>query len=1112
MRLLFCSDDKIRLTNDLVHNIPSYAILSHTWGPDTEEVTFRDLVDGTGEDKIGYKKVKFCEEQAKRDGLRYFWVDTCCIDKSNYTELNTAINSMFRWYQNSARCYVYLSGISAPGYGGSHHSGRTWESAFRAHRWFTRGWTLQELLAPASVEFFTQDGERLGDRRSLEQQIHEVTEIAVPALRKSNLSQFDVEERFKWAEKRHTTLEEDWVYCLLGIFGTHMPFLYGEGKANALRRLKKEIADTSKGEGGTSPAAQNHAWMVPFDRNPFFTGRESELKTVRQELFTGRHTAKMAITGLGGVGKTQVALELAYRIKAERKNCSVIWIPAISKESLEQAYLSAAGQLGISRHKHDKTGVKRLVQEYLSSETAGQWLLVFDNADDVDMWVGKSTSESDRLMDYLPRSNQGSIIFTTRDKKTAVRLAGRNLVEVPEMDQVGGEQLLKKYLVDQGLNSQGDAMTLLARLTYLPLAIVQAAAYINANGISLGDYLSLLEEQEEEVIDLLGEDFENEGRYRDVKNPVASTWLISFEQIRQRDYLAACYLSFMACVAAKDIPQSLFPFRHSRKREREVIGTLQSYSFIIKRSEDMVVSIHRLVHLATRNWLRKEGSLAFWTGLAITSLAKALTDASSNNMVVWRPYIPHAYYALQSRLSGEDNEDRLNLLGNYGICLYYDGRYWEAEGPLRRVMQTSEIKLGADHPDTLTSMANLASTYRNQGRWEEAENLEVQVMETRKIKLGADHPDTLTSMASLASTYQNQGRWEEAEKLEVQVMETRKIKLGADHPDMLTSMGNLASTYWNQGRWEEAEKLEVQVMETRKIKLGADHPDTLTSMANLASTYWNQGWWEEAEKLDVEVMETRKIKLGADHPDTLTSMANLASTYQNQGRWEEAEKLDVEVMETRKIKLGADHPDTLTSMGNLASTYQNQGRWEEAEKLEVQVMETRKIKLGADHPDTLSSMANLASTYQNQGRWEEAEKLDVEVMETRKIKLGADHPDTLTSMASLASTYWNQGRWEEAEKLEVQVMEARKIKLGADHPDTLTSMSNLASTYWNQGRWEEAEKLEVQAMETRKIKLGADHPDTLTSMANLASTYRKQGRWEEAEKLHVDSKNKAWGR
>ncbi|RYP24058.1 hypothetical protein DL765_000786 [Monosporascus sp. GIB2] len=852
MRLLKCSDGQFKLTKDLVHDIPSYAILSHTWGPDTEEVSFRDLVDGTGKDKVGYEKIKFCAEQAKRDGLQYIWVDTCCIDKSNNTELSRAINSMFHWYQNAARCYVYLSDISATGYENSQQCGLAWESAFRVHRWFTRGWTLQELLAPASVEFFTQDGWRLGDKKSLEQQIHEITGIAVPALRGSDPSQFDVEERFKWAETRQTTHEEDWAYCLLGIFGVFMPLIYGEGKSNAVRRLKREIADAiSRGD-----AYKNCTWMVPFEQNPSFTGRESELEFLRQMLFTGHQTAKVAITGLGGVGKTQLALELVYRIRAEHKNCSVIWIPATSKETLGQAYLNAAGQLGISGCEDDKADVKRLVRDHLSSESAGQWLLVFDNADDVGMWVSKSTPESGRLIDCLPRSSRGSIIFTTRDKKTAVRLAGRNVVEMSEMDEAGGKQLLEKHLVDHDLlRSKGDATALLARLTYLPLAIVQAAVYINANGIGLGDYLSLLEEQEEDVIDLLSEDFEDEGRYRDVKNPVATTWLISFEQIRQGDPLAADYLSFMACIDAKDIPQSLLPPGQSRKKEIDAMGTLQGYSFLAKRSAGSTVNIHRLVHLATRNWLRKEGQLPSWTGRVITRLAEVLGDVSHDNRVAWRSYMPHVYYALGSRLIGEDDEDRLNLLWKYGMCLYYDGRYREAEAPFERVVESRKTKLGADHPDTLASMANLAATYRDQGRWEEAEELQAKELEICTKVLGLKHPDTLSSMANLASTYRDQGRWEEAEKLEVQVLEIRKIKLGADHPDTLTSMANVAATYRHQGRWEEAEKLEMQVLEIRKIKLGADHPDTLTSMANLASTYRKQGRLEEAEELQAKELK-----------------------------------------------------------------------------------------------------------------------------------------------------------------------------------------------------------------------------------------------------------------
>ena len=254
MRLLkWDNDGKVTLTKDLAgDNIPPYAILSHTWGPDTKEVTFRDLVDGTGKDKEGYEKIRFCAKQARFDSLQFFWVDTCCIDKSNTNELSEAINSMFRWYHDAARCYVYLSNLSITSHNqNSEQFEVLWESDFRASRWFNRGWTLQELLAPASVEFFTREGQRIGDKRSLEQQIHEITGIAISALQGAPLSQFKVNERLKWAETRQTTRDEDRAYCLLGIFDIFMPLIYGEGRENAIRRLKKEIADR---QGGTTPA------------------------------------------------------------------------------------------------------------------------------------------------------------------------------------------------------------------------------------------------------------------------------------------------------------------------------------------------------------------------------------------------------------------------------------------------------------------------------------------------------------------------------------------------------------------------------------------------------------------------------------------------------------------------------------------------------------------------------------------------------------------------------------------------------------------------------------------------------------------------------------------
>jgi ankyrin repeat protein len=242
MRLLqIQSDSSFSLVNYDDKPTPPYAILSHTWGADDEEVTFDDLRKGTGKSKAGCHKLAFCSKQATSDGLRHFWIDTCCIDKSSSQELSEAINSMFRWYKNAERCYVYLSDVSDSPSNRDGECTRRWKPAFKKSRWFTRGWTLQELLAPASVEFFSKEGTCLGNKQSLEKTLHEITDISAKALRGCPLSQFSMEDRFSWSSRRKTRREEDEAYCLLGIFGICMPLLYSEGRESALNRLKEQI-------------------------------------------------------------------------------------------------------------------------------------------------------------------------------------------------------------------------------------------------------------------------------------------------------------------------------------------------------------------------------------------------------------------------------------------------------------------------------------------------------------------------------------------------------------------------------------------------------------------------------------------------------------------------------------------------------------------------------------------------------------------------------------------------------------------------------------------------------------------------------------------------------
>jgi hypothetical protein len=228
-------------------DIPPYAILSHTWGPSSEEVSYQDMMNGTAMGKSAYCKFLFCIERATKDNLAYFWVDTCCIDKSSSAELSESITSMFRWYQDSARCYVYLQDVFTKKRKADYDLYPfVWESAFRTSRWFTRGWTLQELLAPSVVRFYSADGKFLGDKSSLEDVIHEITHIPIFAIRGAPLQHFDVNERMSWATGRHTTREEDGAYCLLGIFGISMSTIYGEGQESAFRRLARDIREVTQ--------------------------------------------------------------------------------------------------------------------------------------------------------------------------------------------------------------------------------------------------------------------------------------------------------------------------------------------------------------------------------------------------------------------------------------------------------------------------------------------------------------------------------------------------------------------------------------------------------------------------------------------------------------------------------------------------------------------------------------------------------------------------------------------------------------------------------------------------------------------------------------------------
>ncbi|KAJ5122605.1 hypothetical protein N7526_009542 [Penicillium atrosanguineum] len=878
---------------------------------------------------------------------------------------------------------------------------------------------------------------------------------------------------------------------------------------------------------------------VPYARDPDFVSRDTLLNRIHEK--SSVPGSRIALVGLGGVGKSQLAIEYSYQIRTESPATWIFWVHASSEARFEQSFWDIADQVKIPGRQDPAVNIYRLVESQLRDEKKGRWVFILDNADDDEFLcslppngTGTLAREDPNvsikpLLEYVPRSRNGSVIITSRSREVTLKMVHhQDIIEVKPMEKSEAMKLLQIHL-GQPREDQ-ESHLLLEALEYIPLAVVQAASYVREQGsrYSVSKYLRDFRESDRKATRLMEREAGHLYRDWEAKNSILVSWQISFDHIRQIKRSAAELLSLMSFFDRQGIPERLIrlqpEFNHRSTSEllddsidgnsstsdvdfdfEDDIMTLRNYSFISVSENGSSFMMHRLVQLTTRAWLKSHGVMEPWKEIFISNLNRKFPIGKYEHWEKCRSLFPHVRSAMLHRPESQ------GYLLKWATLLYRGAWYASESGNISDVREMAlksrderVILLGAEHEEALESTAILARAYSLEGCWEKAEELQIQVMETRKKKLGEDHPDTLSSMASLASTYCSQGQWDEAEKFKLQVVQGRIRKLGEHHPETLKSMTDLSSTYLHQSRWEEAEKLNIQAIATYKRALGADHPDTLLSMASLASTYNGQGRLDEAESLRMQVMKTQRTKLGEDHPHTLASLSSLVGIYIDQGRWDEAEKLNIRLNETCERKLGEAHPHTLTSLNGLAHIHLHQDRYEQAKKLHVQIIETCMKKLDEDHPVTLRSLENLALTYRYQSRWEEAEKLEVQVMETRKRKLGEDHPETLGSMSILASIYTQQGQCSKAEQLQVKVMETRKRKLGEDHPDTLSSMTSLAVAYCRHRRWEEAEQLDVQVMETRKRKLGEDHPDTLSSMANLAFTWKSSGNDAEAVKLLRD--------
>ncbi|KAJ7438604.1 hypothetical protein FB451DRAFT_159273 [Mycena latifolia] len=869
-----------------------------------------------------------------------------------------------------------------------------------------------------------------------------------------------------------------------------------------------------------------------------FTGREEILHKMLEYFNTSigqRHI--FLLHGLGGSGKSQIAFKFVEQSTSmlESRFQDVYFVDSSSQQTIENdlATLALAKKVG-------KTYQDSLL--WLSNQHT-EWLIVFNNADDINLNLGQ----------YFPSGSHGNILVTSRNPDL-----GQLAQATQKIEQMALEEAIDLLLSAAGYDimevaNRDVAKRIVQKLHCLPLAVAQAGAYISSSR-GLQKYLDLYEQTASRIQLLHQKPPQSEYGWS-----VYATWQISFENVssQARDLLELC--SF---IHHDGITEGLFQQAASYKLRRRgptpaelrepldflakfcsslgskwdslkfiaITNELARFSLIDFQaaSGDITFSIHPLVHEWCRAIVKMDAptevcmhkligmslssrgddfrfshqmfphldALLFKMGLDLSRQPNILDDSFAleglwvyHKEGRWSDGVCLGESMLKTLLSQLDEAQTLHIQGTLAIMYANSGAIHKGRELAELVLNKHTELLGEDHQDTLWAMGNLALRYSEMGQVHEAAELEKMVLSRRRELLGEDHPHTLSVMGNLAIRYSQMGQFQQAAEMEKAVLNKRRELLGEDHPDTLGIMGNLASRYSRMGQFHQAAELENVVLSKRRELLGEDHPDTLRTMGNLANRYSQMGQAHEAAELEKMVLNKREDLLGEDHPDTLMAMGNLALRYSQMGQFHKAAELEKKlVLNKRRELLGEDHPDTLMTMGSLAVSYSEMGQVNEAAELEKVVLNKRRELLGEDHPDTLSTMGNLAATYSDMGQVHDAAELKKVVLNKCRELLGKDHPDTLMAMGNLAATYSDMGQLQDAAELEKVVLNKHRELLGEDHPDTLWTLANLGCTYFRMGRLAEACELQKRALNARRRVLGEGHPDTVGTAQDLAAT------------------------
>ncbi|MEH1904691.1 MAG: tetratricopeptide repeat protein [Nostoc sp.] len=679
---------------------------------------------------------------------------------------------------------------------------------------------------------------------------------------------------------------------------------------------------------------------VPFEK---FVGREAELEELHQQLQTSRQVAIVAVAGMGGVGKTELATQYAKQ-HLQKYQGGVCWLSAQGIDVGIQILRFA--QLKFKLIAPDDWELADRLRYCWQNWQQGEVLLVFDDV----------TDYKTQVQPYLPpESPQFKVLLTTRlgFDRTLPQLSLGVLKPLAAM------KLLKSLVDRERLKSEPWVARKICKfLGYLPLALELVRRYLDTMpDLSLEKLLKRLEKKRLEY-----EAIAKANPLMRYQYGVAEAFALSWEQLDENAQGVGCWLSLYALA---DIPLYVEAIEDDDEQElwKKAIAELRKLHLIQWQSKG-IYQLHPLIRQFFQMKLDElsnadEVKTAF--AAQMVEVAQTISQQPNRedilNLTLAIPHIAEVATYLSQYLSDED------LIRPFtGLGWFYQGQglYQQAEPWLQQCVKIAENRLGLEHFDIATSLNNLAELYRYTGRYTEAEPLYLQALELSKYLLGDNHPIVATSLNNLAELYRYTGRYTEAEPLYLQALELRQRLLGDNHLDVANSLSNLALLYKSTGRYSEAELFLQQALELKKDLLGDNHLDIAINLNNLAGLYCFTGRYNEAEPLFQQALELRKRLLEDDHPDVANSLNNLAVLYCSTGCHSKAELLHLQALELWKRLLGDNHPDVATSLNNLAGLYCSTGRFSEGKPLFEQALAICERTLGVGHPDTIMVRGSYA--------------------------------------------------------------------------------------------------------------------------------------------------------